>query len=305
MDDHSRLVCHLQWYLNEDTRSLVHGFTQAIQKRGMPRSLLTDNGSAMISQEFTEGCTRLGIVLENTLPYSPYQNGKQESFWGVLEGRLMAMCEGKKDLTLTELNQVSTAWVEMEYNRSVHSETSAAPVARWFNSKSVLRSAPKDGDVIKLSFRRDEMRTQRRSDGTVSILGKRFEIPSAYRAIPRLRVRYAQWDLSRVDLVDERTEAAISPIYLLDRRKNSEGLRKKINSSWNSESTLKSNEQWPPLLQSIIAEYAATGFPPAYIPGPSSELIQKINTTVDITVDTTVDITVDEPRFTLPTGELL
>ena len=55
IDDHSRLVCHLQWYLSEDTRSLVHGFIQALQKRGLPRALLTDNGSAMISHEFTEG----------------------------------------------------------------------------------------------------------------------------------------------------------------------------------------------------------------------------------------------------------
>jgi len=54
LDDHSRLCCHLQWYFSEDTRSLVHGVTQAIQKRGVPRALLSDNGSAMTSAEFSE-----------------------------------------------------------------------------------------------------------------------------------------------------------------------------------------------------------------------------------------------------------
>ena len=74
LDDHSRLGCHLQWYLSETTQDLVHGFSQAIQKRGLPRALLTDNGAAMVSDAFIEGLLSLGIVHEKTLPYSPHQN---------------------------------------------------------------------------------------------------------------------------------------------------------------------------------------------------------------------------------------
>ena len=39
MDDRSRLVCHLQWYLDESAHSLVHALSQALMKRGLPRSL--------------------------------------------------------------------------------------------------------------------------------------------------------------------------------------------------------------------------------------------------------------------------
>jgi putative transposase len=46
LDDRSRLCCHLQWYLDE-AEALVHGLSQAFQKRGLPRALLTDNGSAI------------------------------------------------------------------------------------------------------------------------------------------------------------------------------------------------------------------------------------------------------------------
>jgi putative transposase len=74
LDDHSRLCCHVQWYLSETAEDLVHGLSQAIQKRGLPRALLTDNGAAMVAEEVTEGLLRLGIVHERTLPYSPYQN---------------------------------------------------------------------------------------------------------------------------------------------------------------------------------------------------------------------------------------
>jgi hypothetical protein len=38
--------------------------------------VLYDNGSAMIAAETEQGLTRLGVLFENTLPYSPYQKEK-------------------------------------------------------------------------------------------------------------------------------------------------------------------------------------------------------------------------------------
>ena len=42
LDDHSRLGCHLQWYLAETAEVFVHGLSQAFMKRGLPRSLLVE-----------------------------------------------------------------------------------------------------------------------------------------------------------------------------------------------------------------------------------------------------------------------
>jgi putative transposase len=272
IDDHSRLCCHIQWYWQETTHCLVHGFSQAILKRGVPRSTMLDNGSAMISAEFKEGCSRLGVTLEPTLAYSPYQNGKQESFWGTLEGRLMAMIESRHELSIEELNAVTQAWVEREYNRLVHSETGKTPIERFLNGKSVLRDAP-DPNTVLLSFRRDETRSQRRDDGTISIQGKRFEIPNAYRTLRRVTVRFAEWDLRNVHLVDSRTQACLAPIYPLDRRKNAEGLRRRIGSP-DQETAVPDSPPtdplaWPPLLEKILAEHAASGLPPAYLSSPA------------------------------------
>ena len=80
------------------------------QKRGLPRSALSDNGAAMTAAEITQGLTRLGILHQTTLPYSPYQNAKQEAFWGPVEGRLIAMLEDVPDLTLPILNEATQAW---------------------------------------------------------------------------------------------------------------------------------------------------------------------------------------------------
>jgi putative transposase len=43
LDDRSRLACHLQWYLAENAENVAHGLSQAFQKRGLPRSALSDN----------------------------------------------------------------------------------------------------------------------------------------------------------------------------------------------------------------------------------------------------------------------
>jgi transposase InsO family protein len=109
LDDASRLCCHAQWYLDNDTEALVHGLSQAIQKRGLPRALLTDNGGPMLAAETVEGLLRLGIVHHTTLPRTPQQNGKQEVLWAQVEGRLLAMLEGEKALTLRLLNEATQA----------------------------------------------------------------------------------------------------------------------------------------------------------------------------------------------------
>ncbi|MBU2818582.1 transposase family protein, partial [Acidithiobacillus ferrooxidans] len=72
IDDHSRLLCHLQWYLDETAESLIHGLCQAFMKRGLPRALMTDNGAAMVAEETTNGLALLGVLHQATLPYSPY-----------------------------------------------------------------------------------------------------------------------------------------------------------------------------------------------------------------------------------------
>lgn len=206
------------------------------------------------------------------MAYSPYQNGKQESFWGTLEGRLMAMIEKRRELSLEELNAITQAWVEREYHRTPHSETKQTPIDRFLNSKSVLRPAP-DTNTLLLSFRRDETRSQRRTDGTISILGKRFEIPASYRSLPRLTIRFAEWDLRQVHLVDPRTQACLAPIYPLDRRKNAEGLRRRIGNPetkpLDTVAAPPDAHDFPPLLQKLLAEHAASGLPPAYIPSPA------------------------------------
>lgn len=268
LDDRSRLACHLQWYLSEAAEDLVHGLCQAFLKRGLPRSLLTDNGSAMIAAETEQGLKRLGIIHETTLPYSPYQNGKQESFWGQVEGRLLAMLDNCRDLTLSFLNEATQAWVEMEYQRKLHSETGQTPLARFLASPDVGRPSPSTDD-LRLAFCQEISRSQRQSDGTISIEGTRFEIPSRFRHFRRVTVRYASWDLGYIHLTDPRTGMVLARLYPLDRARNADGLRRSlenIDSGSETEVAPAAQDDVAPLLRKLLEDYAATGLPPAYLP---------------------------------------
>jgi hypothetical protein len=235
-------------------------------KRGLPRSLMTDNGAAMLAEETTTGLARLSILHQTTLPYSPYQNAKQEVFWARVESRLMAMLEGQEQLSLDLLNQTTQAWVEQEYHRAVHSEFDATPLARFLAGPSVTRAAP-GSDALREAFRIEVRRRLRRSDGTVSLEGRRYEIPSRFRHLQDCRLRYARWDLSRVDLVDARSGALLCAVHPLDKSANADGQRRRLDRIGADLSPIAPTTM-APLLRQLLAEHAATGLPPAYLPTP-------------------------------------
>jgi transposase InsO family protein len=269
LDDCSRLACHVQWYLAETAETLVHGLSQAIQKRKLPRALLTDNGSAMVAAETEQGLHDLGIVHETTLPYSPYQNAKQEVFWAQVEGRLLAMLEGCAELTLELLNEATQAWVEGEYHQKVHSELGTSPLQRYRAGPEVGRESP-SSEALRRAFRAQVSRHQRRTDGTLSVEGQRFELPARYRHLDRVWVRYARWDLSAVDLVDPHTGAILTALYPLDKHRNADGQRRRLDTAppaaGANPAAAPPSPAIAPLLRQLMADYAATGLPPAYLP---------------------------------------
>gem|GEM_PF-6646365 len=79
LDDHSRLACHLQWYLEENTENLIHGLSQAFQKRDLPRALLTDEPNSDLGgalSYMTERWDKLTLFLR--VPDAPLDNNLTE-----------------------------------------------------------------------------------------------------------------------------------------------------------------------------------------------------------------------------------
>ena len=185
----------------------------------------------------------------------------------------MEMLDGYAELTLDFLNEVTQAWVEIEYNRAVHRETGCSPVERFAQAPDVLRTSP-SSESLREAFRLQSRRRQRQSDGTISLDGVRFEIPARYRHFQDVVLRYARWDLRRVDLVDERSGTILAPIYPLDRKANADGQRLLFEPDPGdapaddvpADDSQGADNELPPLLKKILEDYSATGTPPAYLP---------------------------------------
>ncbi len=189
----------------------------------------------------------------------------------------MAMLENVTDLSLDELNRLVVLWVEHEYNQRTHREMGETPLNRYLSERRVGRECP-DSAALRQAFRRTVTRRQRRTDGTVSIDGKRFEIPSRYQHLQAVRLRYAQWDLSQIELLDPHKNISLCPVYPLDKSTNGDARRRvrepradEAHQAETRASGSPSDQRLPPLLRKLQAEFAATGLPPAYLSKPERE----------------------------------
>lgn len=238
-----------------------------------------------------------------------HQNGKQENLWATLEGCLMAMIDSSKQLTLEQLNLLTHVWLEQDYHRNRHSEIGVSPLQRYTYSASVGRDAP-DSNALVRAFRKRVRRRQRRTDGTCSLEGKRFEIPGRFGKLEYVTLSYARWDLSDVELIDPDTGSVLSRVYPLDKQANASGVRRArepahesiaATSNENSDKDIANalvsavDEQGlSPLMRKILREFASTGLPPGFIPSPSSASTNTANTAAAESTQTQPGNTTDE-----------
>lgn len=79
IDDHSRLVPYGGFYLSENLAAFLDAFEKALLKRGLPRKLYVDNGSAFRSKQLEHICASLGIALIHSKPYQPQGKLRESS----------------------------------------------------------------------------------------------------------------------------------------------------------------------------------------------------------------------------------
>ena len=130
----------------------------------------------------------------------------------------------------------------------------------------VARTTP-NSDFLHLAFTRRICRTPRRSDATVVVEGIRYELPVRFAHLRTVILRAPSWDKSRMTLVDPDTDAPLARLLPQDKVKNASGKRRIISQENTPKPVIKSKDDpMPALLRKWLADYAATGLPPAYLP---------------------------------------
>jgi len=206
IDDHSRLIPHGQFYLRENIDSFSDCLIQALAKRGLPRRLYTDNGSAFRSHLLRYGCARMGIALLHSEPGIPEGRGKIERFFRTLRMQLLPLLP--ETLSLQQINEKLRQWIENDYHQRIHSSTGQTPLKRYLGHLQALRPAPHN----LTEYFRIPVRRKVDKDRTVSLNGSLYEAPAGLIG-QTVTLLYHKHDPNRIEvLFDECSHGFLTPL---------------------------------------------------------------------------------------------
>ena len=173
LDDASRVLCHGEFYFDENTDALVNAMRSAFYKRGLPEQLYVDNGAIYSGAEITLVCSRIGCILRHTPVRDGAAKGKVERFFRRVREQFLAR---QLDLSsLEKLNRQFTDWAEDEYNHTPHSALGMKPIDRFgLDLKRIRFLSPSEtNDEL---FYAEVERTVKK-DNTFSFYNIRYETP--------------------------------------------------------------------------------------------------------------------------------
>jgi len=175
LDDATRVVPFASFQMSENTAALLAVLEQAIRRRGIPKRLYVDNGSAFRSVHLALVCAKLGITLIHARPYCPQGKGKQERFFRTVRMQLLPLL-GDADLaSLDALNRRLWAWVEGEYHARPHKGLDGkTPFDAWAMHSDEVVLPGADLDLAELFLYEEKRKVGR--DRTVSLRGVVYEV---------------------------------------------------------------------------------------------------------------------------------
>ena len=173
IDDHSRLLCHGQFYLKQDIMAYIDTLKKAIEKRGIPERVYCDNGQVFLSPQIKRIGAQIGFQISHTAVRDAAAKGKIERVFKSLQDSLLnKIMATNPPKSIDELNSVFWKWME-EYNNKPHSSIDCTPIQRWLISSDKVRlfSWEKYSEDVFLI----EATRRVKKDGTFSLNKQRYE----------------------------------------------------------------------------------------------------------------------------------
>ena len=212
VDDHSRLLIDGQFFAHENARACQELLRRAITRRGVPDVLYADNGAPFANAWLARTCAVLGIRLVHSKPYSPEGRGKQERLNRYIREAFLAEATHQGIGSLSELNDLFSAWSTQVCNERIHAETGETPISR-FEKTGPHRSA--DPDQLREAFRWSVTRRVTRT-ASVPLEGNSYAVdPSLVGR--RVELRYDPEDLTHIDVFYEGKRAGVATAFVIGR----------------------------------------------------------------------------------------
>jgi len=185
LDDASRVCCHGEFFITENTDTLLASYRSALYKRGVPETLYVDNGSIYSSKEISQVCARIGTLLCHAPVRDGAAKGKIERFFRTVRESFLTRA---LDLSSVEsLNRAFSRWVEDEYNAIEHSSILMRPIDRFGLDLPRIRFLAPNEVNDELFFVEEDRSVL--ADNTFSFRRSRFEAPRDLRS-RKVQIRF-------------------------------------------------------------------------------------------------------------------
>jgi putative transposase len=199
IDDHSRIVPHAAYYTTADTRSFHQSLKQALQRRGLPRKLYTDQGKPFTNDHTRVICANLGIRLLHAKPYHAWSKGKIERLFQTIQSDFEACLRlpGQMPASLDQLNGRLWDWFQTIYHSRLHEGIGMTPNERFAQGSRQVRPLDPTLDLDRLFYA--QLLRVVRKDGTVRLNNQLYEVDLSLRGL-EVRLRFDPWTLARVEV---------------------------------------------------------------------------------------------------------
>lgn len=183
----SRDVVYGRYYLRESLDILVDSLLRAWTVHGLPNELYLDNAKVYQSNALKAACYALRIKLLHRPPGDPSPGGLVERIFGTNQQQFESEVRAGDILTFDHLNKAFSAWLNVVYHETVHSETGQAP--RELYQRGPICPRPVDMDYAMKFFMKTEHRTVHRDFSDVTVDKRLYKVDPRYRG-DKVMVRY-------------------------------------------------------------------------------------------------------------------
>ena len=193
IDDASRVLVHGQFFLTENTDTLIDTLKSAFYKRGIPDQIYVDNGGIYTSKELSLICLRVGCILRHAPVRDGASKGKIERFFRRVRDQFLSLKLNLSDIKT--LNKQFNLWVESEYNSKKHSSIGLKPIDRFALDIKRIRFLPPAESSEELFYTEDTRVVKK--DNTFTFKSIRYEAPADLRS-KKINIRFNRHNPTRI-----------------------------------------------------------------------------------------------------------